>query len=261
VARCCLSGGAADDSCGCTRAIRGIGFISHFQPFVPTQLACAAATVVVTAVSPALTARTADRPTSIPNDELLTLVDRARIGDMAAQSELVRRYTPRIAGFVRPIISQPSATEDVVQMIFIKMVRRLRLLRSSAAFESWLFRLSRNTALDFIRRRRCRPTTVADDRQMADVPDTDSSRTVDEIMEAFELAVSRLSPLDRHLVTMIVQGHSYRTVAAQSGLTEGAVKVRLCRMRPFLRSTVGTAIGPRLGAAVPFAPGRSQIAA
>ena len=175
--------------------------------------------------------------------ELLAIVRRAQRGDLTAQSDLVRRYTVRISGFVRPIISQPSAVEDVVQTVFIKMVRRLTLLRDPVTFESWLFALSRNTALDFIRRRNCRPITIADDGEFHATPDTSSTQAMTEIMEALDHALVRLSPKDRNLVTHIVQGNSYRFAAAREGLSVGAVKVRLNRVRPFLRVSVGEAIG------------------
>lgn len=196
--------------------------------------------------------------------ELTDMVVRAQRDDMAAQTELVRRYTVRISAFVRPILFQPSSVEDVVQMVFIKMVRRLTLLRDPAMFESWLFRLARNTAVDFLRRRRCRPTMVSDEQSFEQAPDTSSERPVAEIMEALHLALTRLSPKDRNLVTMIVEGNSYQTVAAREGLTVGAVKVRLNRVRPFLRVSVGEAVGVRAGA--PEAgkwrqPARSRVAA
>ena len=138
--------------------------------------------------------------------ELTGVVVRAQRGEMAAQSELVRRYTVRISAFVRPILLQPSSVEDVVQMVFIKMVRRLTILRDPAVFESWLFRLSRNTAVDFLRRRRCRPTMVSDDVEFERAPDTSSEQAVAEIMEALAIALTQLSPKDRNLVTMIVEG-------------------------------------------------------
>lgn len=175
--------------------------------------------------------------------ELNALVLRAQNDDLAAQSELVRRYHTRISRFIRSIISQPNAVEDVAQNVFIKMTRRLRLLRDPQTFEAWLFTLSRNTAFDFIRTRHCRPVTVSADRQLFEAADTSNPHAVDEIMEALELALTYLSPKDRTLVALIVQGHSYSTVAAQAGLTPGAVKARLNRVRPFLRSSVGCAIG------------------
>lgn len=189
------------------------------------------------------------------------MIDRARIGDLSAQSELVRRYTARISGFVRPIIMQPSAVEDVVQVVFIKMFRRFRLLRNSAAFESWLFRLARNTALDFIRRRRCRPVAVDDERVLDNTIDDNSERAVGDIMEAFEIAIRRLNPVDQNLVRMIVDGHSYTIAAEQTGLSVGAVKVRLCRVRPFLRCSVGGETGYRAPETAVFAPPRRRAAA
>ncbi len=174
---------------------------------------------------------------------LLALVKRAQRGDLTAQSELVRRYTVRISGFVRSIISQPSAVEDVAQTVFIKMVRRLALLRDAVTFESWLFALARNTALDFIRRRNCRPVTISDEGDFRTTPDTNNGQAFTEIMEALEHALVRLSPKDRNLVTHIVQGNSYQFAAAREGLSVGAVKVRLNRVRPFLRVSVGEAIG------------------
>jgi RNA polymerase sigma-70 factor (ECF subfamily) len=196
--------------------------------------------------SPTITDISADAKSA--REELIALVKQARCGDMNAQSLLVRRYTVRVSAFVRAIIAQPSAVEDVAQTVFIKMVRRLTLLRDPVTFESWLFALARNTALDFIRRRNCRPVTVSDEGEFRTTPDTNNGQALAEIMEALDQALVRLSPKDRNLVTHIVQGNSYRIAAAREGLSVGAVKVRLNRVRPFLRVSVGEAIGLTLPA-------------
>jgi len=67
---------------------------------------------------------------------IIDLVNRANAGHSDAQAELVQRYTRRVAGFVRSIIRQPDAVEDVTQTVFIKMFRRLGRLREPAVFES-----------------------------------------------------------------------------------------------------------------------------
>lgn len=170
---------------------------------------------------------------------LIALVRRAEAGEAAAQAELVTRYTRRIAGFVRAIIRQPDAVEDVTQMVFIKMFRRLSRLRDPAVFESWLFTLARNTGLDFIRRRSCRPNTVALDDEVNQIADSSNSGASSEILAALDRALDRLPPLDRALVTQFVAGDSYGTIAARAGLSLATVKVRLHRVRPFLRSWVG----------------------
>ncbi len=170
--------------------------------------------------------------------ELTALVIRAQSGDMAAQNDLVRRYQRRIFGHVSAIIRQPDATDDVTQTVFIKMVRRLTRLRDPALFECWLFTLSRNSALDFIRHRRRRPVTVAVDEELFELPDTTTTQA-NEILDELDLALAQLKPVDRSLITLYVQGHSYRVLADREGLTAGAVKARLHRIRPFLRKCLG----------------------
>ena len=170
---------------------------------------------------------------------VIDLVRRANAGEPAAQSELMRRYTRRVAGFLRAIIRQPEAVEDVTQMVFIKMFRRLGRLRDPAVFESWLFTLARNTGLDFIRRRRCRPNTVALDDEVYQIADPSNSGAMREIMAALDRALARLNPLDRSLVVQFVAGETYGNIAARAGLSLATVKVRLHRVRPFLRTWVG----------------------
>ena len=180
-----------------------------------------------------------DHTDSDEKGALIELVRRAEAGDAAAQADLMRRYARRVAGFVRSIIRQTDAVEDVTQMVFIKMFRRLSRLRDPAVFESWLFTLARNTSLDFIRRRNCRPNTVALDEQVNQIADPSNASATTEILAALDRALARLSPLDRTLVSQFVAGETYGEIAEQAGLSLASVKVRLHRVRPFLRTCVG----------------------
>ena len=59
-------------------------------------------------------------------------------------------------------------------------------------------------------------------------------------------ALARLSPLDQSLIRQFVAGESYDQIAAKAGLSLGAVKARLHRVRPFLRNWVGAMTETRL---------------
>lgn len=182
--------------------------------------------------------RTASAPTrelTPEQAELAAIVARAQAGDLDAQSDLVRRYGRRILGHVRGIIRNPNEAEDVSQTVFIKMIRRLGRLRDPSLFESWLFTLSRNTSLDYLRHCRRRPATVSADDELATFADTSTSHVELEIRNELDAALARLGAVDRTLILNYIHGQTYRTMAAQEGLTPGAVKARLHRVRPFLR--------------------------
>lgn len=175
----------------------------------------------------------------IEDPDLLEIVTRAQAEDHQAQSELVRRYSGRIAGFVRPMIRGGDAVEDVVQLIMIKMCRRLPALREAALFESWLFMLSRNTVLDQLRRAKCRPVTVIDPSPwLEQQPADDEFSRCNEIMEEVEMATQHCSPKDRRILRLVLDGAGYQKIAKLEELTIGALKLRVHRLRLLLRASL-----------------------
>lgn len=169
-------------------------------------------------------------------DDFAALVMRARAGELGAQSELVRRYRPRLMGFVRARIRDRDAVEDIVQAISAKLVRRLPGLRESAVFEPWLFTLARNTILDHLRRSRCRPVLVGSEAALEEVCDPNGDERRREILEFLDEAVRDMSAVNRRILQQIINGASYRQIARVEHLTLSALKVRLYRMRHELRA-------------------------
>ena len=177
-------------------------------------------------------------PTATPEVELAALVIRARAGDQRAQSELVQRYRRRLRGFLRGLVGDPWSAEDVLQLVWVKMVTQLHLLREVPRFETWLFTLARNCALDHRRRVRCRPASSFEDGFWAGLPDPAADDRVQEIREALEVALRRCGGRDRRLIEQVIEGTTYQVMAEEAGLTLNALKVRLHRLRVHLRREV-----------------------
>ena len=191
-----------------------------------------------TDVTPKVAAPVSPPAASGLDPEVLALVRRARSGDAVAQAELIRRYRVRLSGFLRPRVNLTHEVEDLLQAVWIKMVRRIRGLRDPERFETWLFTLARNSALDHLRRARCRPMGTADEAVLMGLPDERQPARYREVSEALEFALRQFGPRERRVMRQLIDGESYGTIAAREGVSLNALKVRIHRLRLVLRVSV-----------------------
>lgn len=170
------------------------------------------------------------------------VVERARAGDPAAFNEVVTAYRRRIFGTVSRLIGRPEDVEDVAQEVFLRLYFSLDQLRSPEVFEPWLYRLTVNAGLDYLRKRRKRKleSRVADLSDQA-VMMADASAgariQVDEQQKArtrelVDSLLSEVSEEDRLLLTLKeVEGLSLKDLEKVYHVNENALKVRLFRAR------------------------------
>lgn len=75
-------------------------------------------------------------------------------GDEAALSVLVGRYTDDLYAFAVHLVGDHAAAEDIAQEAFVKAWRHMRGFLAGGNFKSWLFSIARNTALDWLRKKK-----------------------------------------------------------------------------------------------------------
>jgi RNA polymerase sigma-70 factor, ECF subfamily len=85
-------------------------------------------------------------------------VRRAQLGDREALGFLYARYADNVHGYVRSIVHDTHEAEDVTQQVFAKLIRVIdRYEERDVPFFAWILRVSRNVAVDHLRRRRLIP--------------------------------------------------------------------------------------------------------
>jgi RNA polymerase sigma-70 factor, ECF subfamily len=169
------------------------------------------------------------------------VVERAKAGDPVAFNELVTAYRRRILGTIARMISRPEDVEDVAQEVFLRLYYSLEQLRSPEVFEPWLYRLTVNAALDYLRKRRRRPESrMADlsEQQMvtadavAGTKANEDQKEKSRLREFVDSILSRISPEDRTLLMLKeVEGLSLKELEKVYDVNENALKVRLFRAR------------------------------
>jgi RNA polymerase sigma-70 factor (ECF subfamily) len=168
-------------------------------------------------------------------DELVyEAVGAAKAGDMSALHFLYARFADEVCAYVRSIVRDPHAAEDITQMVFAKLMKAIhKYERRDVPFAAWIIRVARNVALDQIRASRQIP--------LAEV------RTSDEGTEqlGFERALSLREALARLpddqrevLVLRHVAGLSPGEIAERLGKTEASIHGLHHRGRGALRAAL-----------------------
>lgn len=187
------------------------------------------------------------------------LVRRAKGGDLSAFETVVGRHERLIYTIARRITGHAQDAEDVTQQTFLSAVEHLDEFREDASFATWLRRIATHAALKILRKRRGLPTvsleqntehqeghgTVPHPEFIADW--RESPEQLLERRETSRLIEDALRQLDeKHRLVFLlrdVEGMSVKDTAAELGLSESNVKVRLLRARLQLRETLTRTLG------------------
>ena len=148
--------------------------------------------------------------------------------------ELIVAYQRRVAGFAYAITGRSDSVEDLAQMVFVKMARAIGRLKAPEQFESWLFRLARNTCIDHLRRQKLRRIFTPFAPEHENVPEPDGAVDSEEL-DALRHALDQLRPKDRALLALVQEGRSHAEIAETCKTSIAAVKARLHRAREELR--------------------------
>lgn len=166
-------------------------------------------------------------------------------------NELVNRYSNKIYGLAIRITHNPSDAEEVLQDVFLTILKKLDTFREESKFSTWLYRIAANESYMRFRvekRKHENETNLLnyasydDSGALKGVQLKDWSDRPDEVLlsrEGIEIIEKALSELPEHSRIVFhlrdVEGFSNKEVAEILGLSIPAIKSRIHRARLFLR--------------------------
>ena len=168
------------------------------------------------------------------------MVQRARRGDRDAFAWLLERYEKQVYHHALRMVNNPEDAADLTQETFLKVWQGLPSFQGESSFSTWMFRLTGNACIDFIRREKKRRGDLSLDGEEQTMAATlaDPAPTPQQALEHKELhravneGLAQLSDEHRQvLVLREINGLSYEEIGEALGLTAGTVKSRIARAR------------------------------
>lgn len=143
-------------------------------------------------------------------------------------------YHSRLRAFIKSRISDSTATDDIIQNVFLKMHSGLASLRDETKLKSWLYQIARNAITDYFRSRK--PTV--DVSAWLSQPETDSvEKVTKELSECMQPMIQLLPENYRETIILSeVEGLTQKEVAKLQGISLSGAKSRVQRGRVLLKN-------------------------
>lgn len=169
----------------------------------------------------------------VSEDELAAA---AAVGDAEAFTELVTRLSPVLLRYLRRMIADPQAAEDVAQDTFLDAWRGLPDFGFRSSFKTWMFAIAHRKTIDYRRRRRDVPTdddAFADLAAAAPLPADETLHR--NLVDALGAELATLPRTSRAVWWLReVEGQSLGEIARILAITPGSVRGHLQRSRKYL---------------------------
>lgn len=175
------------------------------------------------------------------------LIEKARRGDPQAFDLLIRKHRQRILPYLINLCQDQEDAEEVAQEAYLSAFQGIKGFQGRSSFFAWLRGIAHHLCLR--RRRRKQPVTIPWEKGSPEEEETSPSKWLasselspeqqvlqKELQEQIEAALHRLTPENREIFILdAVEGLSNREIAEIMGVSLANVKIRLHRIREFLR--------------------------
>ncbi len=167
------------------------------------------------------------------NNNEAELIARSLDGDARAYAELVDRYKNAVYYHCFAIVRDEDAAEDIAQETFINAYYKLKQYNSNFRLATWLFRISTNKCLTYLKRHSKEVALEAEIQTVASREPSPHHRALDSELHA---AVHALRPTYRAVISLYYwQGLDYAATAAAMEAPINSVRVWLKRAKEELR--------------------------
>ncbi len=142
-------------------------------------------------------------------------------------------FSRKLRNFISRKVPDASVADDILQDVFIKIHSNIDSLKDEQKVRAWIYRITRNSIIDYYRKKRNVKAALKDIHSYEMFTDDDSEH---EIAAGLEAIVKRLPPKYSEAILLTeFEGLKQKELADKIGLSVSAAKNRVQRARQMIK--------------------------
>ena len=132
-------------------------------------------------------------------------------------------------------VQNDSECDDLLQEIYIKIWRNLKNIKNQSAWGTWIYRVTVNTCIDFLRKKkRCNTTQIENvdyERITDSEKDIEDKLIESEKLQILQNCIQKLTEIEKIIVALYLEELKYSEIAEIIGISEKNVSVKISRIK------------------------------
>lgn len=127
--------------------------------------------------------------------------------------------------------------QDLFQDILLQLWKSFPSFKRDSKVSTWMYRVALNTAITQLRNEKKKPQQQTIDKEVQQIPNLANSST-DENFDLMMKAIEKLSNVEKAIIVLYMEDHSYREMAEVMGMTESNIGFKINQIKTKLKATV-----------------------
>ncbi len=192
--------------------------------------------------------RSMERTRLTENDDIQSLLERARRGDRSAFKTVVSLYQRKVFLLVYSMLRNREDALDVVQETFMRLYQKLDAYEQQKNFQGWLLQIAKNLCIDYYRKHHSRRREMESNKTLDELnvsaSDPGSNPVSSDVQRVFLRSLDKLGDKQRMVFVMKhYNGLEYREIAQVLRISVGTVKSLHFKAVRNLRQLMGPQLG------------------
>lgn len=150
--------------------------------------------------------------------------------------EKIEKHKGMIFKISKMYLENQEDREDLFQEIILQLWKSYQAFEGKSQFSTWLYRVSLNTAITFLKRDKKR----MDKNELHENIDIEDEQNTDKELQTEFLykAVQELNPIEKALIFLFLEGQNHKQISENMGITEVNARVKLNRTKEKLQQII-----------------------